>query len=143
MGAQPSQVWLLAEAVLAAHLAVIGFNLFGLVAVPLGAWRGWRWVHAAVWRVVHVASWAAVAVQALLGRVCFLTDWEYALSGDSSRTPLVMRWVNGLIYWSIPLWVFTLVYVAAFAYVLALLWLVPVRWAPAAAQRGKRRKVTE
>ena len=117
---------MLAGSILAVHLAIILFNLFGLVAVPLGAWRGWRWVHRPVWRMLHLASLAVVALQALLGRACFLTLWQAAAEGGS-REPLVMRWVNALIYWPLPLWVFTLAYVAILLYALALLWLVPLR----------------
>ncbi len=141
MSTQPAGHWLLAEGVLAAHLAVIAFNLLGLILIPVGAWRGWRFVHRAAWRLLHAASWAVVALQALLGRACLLTDWEDALSGEGARQPLVMRVVNGLIFWPMPLWAFTLAYVAVFAYVLWLLVLVPIAWPPA--HRGKRRKVTE
>ena len=116
---------LLAGIVLAAHLAVIGFNLFGLVAIPLGAWRGWRFVRVRWWRLLHLGSLAAVALQALLGRACFLTIWQDDLAGDAAGVPLVMRIVNGLIYWPLPIWAFTAAYVAVFAYVLALWW-----WAP-------------
>lgn len=120
----------LAQAVLAAHVVVIAFNLFGLVAVPLGAWRGWDFVRARGWRLMHLASMAAVAVQAAAGRACVLTDWQDALSGGGRADPLIMRVVNGLIYWPLPLWAFTTAYLAAFAYVLAL-W----RWVP---PRGRR-----
>ena len=87
-----------AELVLAVHLAIIGFNLFGLFAVPLGAWRGWSFVREPVWRLVHAASLAVVAVQAALGQLCFLTEWQYALNGLRGGEPLVMRWVNGLVF---------------------------------------------
>ena len=115
----------LAALVLAAHLAVIAFNLFGLVAIPLGAARGWAFVRVRWWRALHLASMAMVAVQALAGRACFLTVWQDDLSGASGRAPLIMRVVNGLIYWPLPMWVFTAAYVAVLAYVLALWRLVP------------------
>lgn len=118
----------LAEAVLAAHLAIILFNLFGLVAVPLGAARGWRFVHIAWWRLLHVALLAAVAGQALWGRACILTLWQDALAGaGAARAPLIAGWIDRLIYWPLPLWVFAVLYVAVFGYALALLWLVPPR----------------
>ncbi len=114
------------EVILAAHVAIIGFNLFGLVAIPLGAWRRWPFVHGRVWRLVHLASLGVVALQALLGRACFLTDWEADVVGDPSHAPLIMRWVNALIFWPLPMWAFTAAYIALFVYVLALLWLVPL-----------------
>lgn len=117
-----------AALILAIHLIIIGFNLFGLVAIPLGAWRGWRFVHGPRWRLLHIASLGVTALQALLGRICFLTLWQGVASEErGAATPLIMHWVNSLIYWPLPLWVFTLIYVLAFAYVLALLWLVPLR----------------
>ena len=115
----------LGQLVLAIHLGVIAFNVFGLVAIPLGAARGWRWVRIRWWRVLHLASLAAVAAQATLGRACFLTDWQDGLTGGGVEDPLIMRFVNGLIYWPLPMWVFTAAYVAVFAYVVALWWIVP------------------
>ncbi|HEX2558449.1 DUF2784 domain-containing protein [Phenylobacterium sp.] len=117
-----------AQLVLAVHLLVIAFNLFGLIATPLGAWRGWSFVRIGWWRALHLVSMAAVAVQALLGRACFLTDWQAALEGRSGGAePLIVRWVNQAVYWPIPLWVFTAGYVTLLAYALALWRLVPPR----------------
>jgi hypothetical protein len=121
-----ANTWL-AGLILAVHFAVIAFNLFGLVAIPLGAWRGWLWVRAPLWRWLHLGSLVVVALQALAGRACFLTIWQDALGGRSESEPLIMRFVNGLIFWPLPAWVFTAAYVALFAYTLALLFLVPPR----------------
>ncbi|MFC3068384.1 DUF2784 family protein [Phenylobacterium soli] len=109
---------LLGRAVLALHLLVIAFNVFGLVATPLGAWRGWVWVRVRWWRALHLVSLAAVAVQAVLGRACVLTLWQDALTGGGRADPLIMRTVNSLIYWPLPIWVFTGLYLAVFAYAL-------------------------
>ena len=120
-----------ADAVLASHLAVILFNLFGLVAVPLGAVRGWRFVRVAWWRVLHIVLLAAVAGQALLGRACVLTLWQASLTGEAAvPTPLIARWVGRLIYWPLPVWVFAILYAVVFGYAVALLWLVPPRQSP-------------
>jgi hypothetical protein len=116
---------ILAIVILAVHVAVIAFNLFGLVAIPLGGWRGWRFVRVTWWRALHLAALAAVALQALFGRACFLTFWQDALAGGATPTPLIVRWVNRLIYWPLPLWFFAALYVAVFGYTLALWFLVP------------------
>ena len=115
----------MAELVLALHLAVIAFNVFGLVAIPLGAWAGWSFVRVRWWRLLHIASLAVVAVQAALGRACFLTIWQDGLEQARTETPLLMRWVNSVVYWPMPMWVFTVAYGLVFAYVLAL-----YRWVP-------------
>jgi hypothetical protein len=117
----------MSSAVLALHLAVIAFNVVGLVAIPIGAALGWRWVRVRWWRAPHLASWAVVAVQAVLGRACFLTIWQDQLTGDAPAPPLIERWVERAIYWPLPIWVFGAVYVALFATVIALWWIVPPR----------------
>jgi hypothetical protein len=117
----------LAQAVLAVHLAVIAFNVVGLIAIPLGAALGWRWVRVRWWRLVHLASWAVVAVQAALGRACFLTLWQDELTGAAAQPPLIERWVERAIYWPLPIWAFAAIYLALFALVVAMWWFVPVR----------------
>jgi hypothetical protein len=126
--AGPSSVG--AGVVLAAHLAVIAFNIFGLVVIPIGAWRGWRFVREPGWRLVHLASLGVVAAQAMAGRACFLTTWEDQLGGKATGAPLIMRWVNSVIFWPLPFWAFEAFYVALFAYVVALFWIAPVRGWP-------------
>jgi hypothetical protein len=117
----------LAQIVLTAHLAVIAFNALGLIAIPVGAARGWRWVRIRWWRRLHIASWAVVALQAALGRACFLTLWQDRLTGASARPPLIERWVERVIYWPLPIWVFAATYLVLFAAVVGLWWTVPPR----------------
>ncbi|HKR88148.1 MAG TPA: DUF2784 domain-containing protein [Phenylobacterium sp.] len=114
------------QSVLALHLAVIAFNLAGLVVIPLGAKLGWSLVRIRWLRLAHLASLAIVALQAVLGRACFLTIWQADLTGGREE-PLIMRWVNGVIYWPLPIWAFTALYLAVFAYVVALWWIVSPR----------------
>jgi hypothetical protein len=127
----PDRYLLIADAILFLHLAIIAFNLFGLIAIPLGGWLGWGFVRVLWWRALHVGILAVVALQAALGRLCFLTDWQTALldaaGTATAREPLIAGFVNRLIYWPLPLWVFTVIYVAVCLYVLLLWWLVPPR----------------
>ena len=117
-----------AIAILVLHFAIIAFNVAGCVLIPLGAWRGWRWVRELWWRLAHLLSLAVVAVQAVLGRACFLTIWQGDLAGSAHVQPLIEGWVDRLIYWPLPVWVFALAYVVVFAYVIALwIWVRPRR----------------
>ena len=120
---------ILASTVLAIHLGVILFNVFGLVAIPLGAWRGWRFVRVFWWSALHLAVLAVVALQALLDRACFLTLWQYALrqsAGEAaSPAPLIESWANRLIFWPLPLWFFAALYGGVWIYTLLLWRLVP------------------
>lgn len=113
--------------VLLLHLGVIAFNVAGCIAVPAGAWRRWRWVREFWWRLAHLLSLGVVAGQALAGRACFLTIFQDDLAGVANTQPLIAGWINRLIYWPLPLWVFAVAYVAVFVYVIALWLLVPPR----------------
>ncbi|MGH6974315.1 MAG: DUF2784 family protein [Stellaceae bacterium] len=127
----PNILATLAVAVLAVHVAAIAFNVFGLVAIPLGAWRGWAFVRGFWWRAVHLALLFVVALQALFGRACFLTLWQAALEQNAgqaaSREPLIARWVDSVIFWNLPIGFFAALYVAVLITALAL-W----RWVPPA-----------
>lgn len=114
----------LGQVVLAVHLLIIAFNVAGLVAIPLGARLGWRFVRWRCLRLLHLGSLAVVALQAVLGRACFLTDWQAALTGEGAHDPMIMRWINNVVFWPLPMWVFTALYVAVFAYVVGLWWWV-------------------
>jgi hypothetical protein len=120
---------LLADIGLAAHVAVIAFNVFGLVAIPVGAWRGWAFVRVFWWRALHLGILIIVAVQAVVGRACFLTLWWSELlarAGEiASSQPLIARLVTRAIYWPLPLWVFAALYVAVLGYTVFLWWRVP------------------
>jgi len=120
-----------AAAVLYTHFAVVLFNVFWLVAVPLGAWRGWRFVRSLGWRTAHLVSLAVVALQALAGSLCFLTIWQNdlvsAAGGPSAAPSLLERLVTRAIFWPLPLWAFVVLYVGALAYAAALWWLAPPR----------------
>jgi hypothetical protein len=123
---------------LAIHLLVIGFNLFGLVAIPVGGWLGWRLVRRFWWRALHLASLGVVAVQALAGRACFLTIMQSTLTGDR-EAPMIMSFVNRLLYWPLPVWVFAALYLGIFLYALALWrWVPPSRSITAPALTGGR-----
>src|SRR5262249_22958865 len=112
------------------------FNVFGLVAIPAGKWLGWGFVRGFWWRFAHVLTLAVVALQAVLGRACFLTIWENALRANADAAeppPMIAAWVNSVLYWDLPLWVFAAGYVAVLLYVL-LLW----RWVPPEIRRTGR-----
>lgn len=116
----------LAETVLAVHVLVILFNVAGLVLIPLGAWLGWRVVRIAWLRLLHLALLAVVAAQAVAGRACILTIWQQNLLGRyQPPQPLIMHWVDRLIYWNLPMVFFQILYCAVFLYVAGLTVLVP------------------
>lgn len=124
----PAMLHLAALAVLYFHFTVVVFNVFWLVAVPLGAWLGWEFVRSFGWRIVHLATMVIVAGQAAAGRLCFLTIFQNDLqsaSGGATPPSLLTRLVFNAIYWPLPDWVFAPLYVLALAFTAFLWFAVP------------------
>jgi hypothetical protein len=131
---------LLADITLAAHVLVILFNVAGLIVIPLGAGLGWRVVRVAWLRLLHLAILAAVAAQAIAGRACILTIWQQKLTGShQAPQPLIMHWVDRLIYWNLPMAFFQVLYCAVFLYVIALTIFVPFRGSSRSSSHPARR----
>ena len=112
-----------ADAMLFTHALFVGFVVFGLSLIFIGKWRGWRWVHRFWFRVTHLVAIAVVVLQSWLGMICPLTVWEMelrALAGDQVYTgSFIAHWLEYLLYYRAPNWVFVLVYTAFAALVVA------------------------
>lgn len=105
---------LAADAVLVLHAGVVVFVVGGLVFVVAGNLRGWHWVNRRSFRLAHLAAIAMVVVQASLGRLCPLTtleSWLRVQAGTPSYSKsFIEHWVQRLLYYDAPFWVFTLAY---------------------------------
>jgi hypothetical protein len=126
----PVQAHIFADLVLAVHAAVVVFNVFWLLAIPLGGLLGWRFVRAYWWRMAHLCSLAIVAIQPLLGRYCFLTLWqeEFAsAAGPMGEPNLIERVLTAIVFWPLPPSIFVYLYVAAVVWTALMWWLVPPR----------------
>jgi hypothetical protein len=121
----------LADAILALHLAIVAFNLVMPPAILIGAWRGWRWVRVRWLRLLHLGSMAVVAFQAALGDLCFLTVWEAELrrhaGASASSESFIETLLADVLYVDVPLAVLIPIYLGWAALALALWWLVPAR----------------
>jgi hypothetical protein len=105
---------LLADIVLAAHFAVVAFVVGGLLAVVAGNLAGWRWVNALGFRLAHLAAIAFVVAESWLGIVCPLTSLEAWLRGNARQGAysggFIEHWLQRLLYYDAPGWVFTVAY---------------------------------
>lgn len=107
---------LLADAVLGVHVGFVAFVVIGLLAILAGGIRGWAWVRRPAFRIAHLAAIALVALQAWVGRICPLTILENELrrrAGESVYSgTFVGHWMEALLYYDAPMWVFTTIYTA-------------------------------
>lgn len=113
-------LWL-ADVVLVVHFSFVLFVIGGLALIWLGAAAGWHWVRNFWFRAAHLGAIAFVAGEALLGIWCPLTVWEARLRGDSAQKSFMADWVHRLLYYDLPEWMFTVVYVL-FGLVVAATW---------------------
>lgn len=124
---------LLADALVVIHLLYILFVVGGEAAIIAGGIRGWNWVRNLPFRVVHLGAIVLVAVQALLGWICPLTEWEYLLrlaAGQQGERDIsfVGRLFRLFVFYDLPTRFFTVLHVSIALVVLLTLVLVPPRW---------------
>jgi polyferredoxin len=116
-----------ADALLVLHFAIVVFIIGGLALTWTGAALGWAWIRNPWFRYLHLGAIAFVAAEALLGIACPLTVWEDMLRGNMRAESFIGRWVQRLLYYRAPEWVFTSLYLAWAAATLVTLRLVPPR----------------
>ena len=122
----------LADAVLCSHVALMLFVVLGLPLIVTGNLLRWRWVNSPWLRCAHLAAILVVAVEAWLGVACPLTTLEMWLRRRADETTyggsFVEHWLQALLFWQAPAWVFTAAYSLFGLAVLAAWWRWPVRW---------------
>lgn len=110
---------MLADLVVAVHLLIVLFILLGVPLIYAGAALHWTWVRNRPWRLLHLGAILFVAMESLLGITCPLTLWEDSLRGQSTAAGFIERWIDRIIFYDAPAWVFTTAYIAFAALVLA------------------------
>jgi polyferredoxin len=121
--ALPYQV--LADGVLSLHAAIVVFVVGGLVFIIVGNVRAWPGANALWFRAAHLASISIVVAEAWAGAACPLTTFEMWLRGKAGTTTyggsFIEYWLQRILYYDAPAWVFALVY-SAFALIVAATW---------------------
>jgi polyferredoxin len=120
---------LLADLVLTLHVAVVLFVVGGLVLIVAGNLHGWAWVNGRAFRAAHLASIGVVVAEAWLGIACPLTTWEMALRAKAGAATydrsFIEYWLQRLLYYEAPDWVFVVGYTLFGLAVAAAWWKFP------------------
>jgi hypothetical protein len=103
-----------ADLVLITHVSFVAFVIVGLLLVLVGGFRGWRWIRNPWFRAVHLAAIGFVVIQAWFGVICPLTTLEMHLrdrAGEATYSgSFIAHWLQRLLYYEAPAWVFVCVY---------------------------------
>jgi hypothetical protein len=120
---------LAADIVLALHVLFVAFVVVGLALVLVGKWLSWEWVTHFRFRLLHLAAVAIVVLQSWLGAACPLTLGEMQLrelgGKEAYGGSFVQYWLQAILYYEAPEWVFVLVYTVFGAVVVASWAIVP------------------
>ena len=123
---------LLADAVVAIHLALVGFIVIGMAAIVLGIVCKRRWAWNFYFRAIHLAMIAVVVEKSILGVGCPLTDWEDQLRARAGETvaqgTFIGRILHGLLFWNVPQSTLNVVYYVFGLAVLLTFVFAPPRW---------------
>ena len=107
---------LAADIILFAHVLFVVFVVFGLAVVFVGKIRSWSWVRNPWFRLVHLIAIGIVVIQSWLRVVCPLTNWEMALREKAGAVvyagTFVSHWLEAVLYYRAPEWVFAVGYTA-------------------------------
>lgn len=132
---------LIADLVVALHVAYVAFVIVGQLAILAGMVLGWKWIRNFWFRIAHVTAIAIVAFEAICGIECPLTVWERglrALAGQPvSDATFVGRLLHSMLFYQAPSEVFTASYVGFALLVIGTFVLAPPRWPGKATPSGE------
>ncbi len=124
------RIW--ADLIVVFHAAYASFVVGAMVAILIGIAFRWHWVRNFWFRFVHLIMIGIVVGESLCGVSCPLTTWENELrekAGDGAYpASFIGYWVHRFLFYDVPATVWTWVYCAFGAAVLATIFLAPPRW---------------
>jgi hypothetical protein len=122
---------LIADALLLVHVLFVAFVVLSLIFIFVGKFLSWPWVRNPWFRVTHLLGIGVVVLQAWFGVICPLTIWEMNLRSKAGETifegSFIMHWLNELLYYEAPSWIFVACYTLFGGLVLASWFLVRPR----------------
>jgi hypothetical protein len=131
---------LVADAILVTHALFIAFVVLSLILIFVGKFLSWQWVRNPWFRIIHLLGVGIVVLQSWFGIICPLTIWEMGLRSKAGETIyqglFIKHWLNELLYYQAPPWVFVVCYTVFGGLVLSSWFLVRPRAFSGGFQRG-------
>lgn len=118
---------LLADTILVIHLFYVLFVVGSLPLIWIGALLKWSFIGNPWFRYLHLAAIMFVVAESLLGVACPLTVLENELRAIETESSFIQSWVHRILFYRLPEFAFTLMYIASAALVAITFKWVPVR----------------
>jgi hypothetical protein len=124
---------LLADLIVIFHFLYVIFAVGGQLVVMVGWFCKWLFIRQPTFRIFHLVAVGFVALEAAIGMICPLTEWEYnlrQLAGQSVDRDLsfITRLVRTIIFYDFPPWIFTCMHISFGLLVILTFVLVPPRF---------------
>ncbi len=119
---------LLADVILIIHFMFVLFVVGSLPLIWIGAWMGLDFVRNFRFRLGHLAAILFVVGESLIGMACPLTVLEDSLRRVEADGNFIQRWLHRILFYDVPDWILTAVYVLFALLVAATFRLLPPRY---------------
>ena len=121
-----------ANCILILHALFVAIVVLSVPLIIAGGIGGWQWVRNPWFRYMHLSMIAFVACESLGGMTCPLTAMEsrlrmHAAGQGYNSEGFIATWLDHLLFYNFPSWVFTMLYVSFALLVASLFYFVPVR----------------
>jgi hypothetical protein len=131
----------LADAVVAVHVAYMGFIVIGQLLILVGALCRWKWVRNFWFRLAHLVAIGIVVYEAFQDITCPLTKLEGTLrswAGEQvSAESFVARFMHFFIVHDWPQWTFDVIHISFGCLILLTFVLARPRWPWVSRQRAE------
>jgi hypothetical protein len=118
---------MLADIVLVIHFLFVLFVVGSLPVIWIGEWMRLGFARNLRFRLAHIAAILFVVVESVVGMVCPLTLLEDRLRGGEIGGNFIQRWLHRILFYDVPEWILTTVYVLFAVLVIITFRLVPPR----------------
>ncbi|WP_025041786.1 DUF2784 domain-containing protein [Nitrosospira briensis] len=118
---------MLADIVLIVHFLFVLFVVGSLPLIWIGQWMRLDFVRNLRFRLAHMAAILFVVVEAFVGMVCPLTLLEDRLRGAESGGNFIQRWLHRILFYDVPEWMLTMIYILFAILVIITFKLLPPR----------------
>jgi hypothetical protein len=123
---------IVADLIVAIHIAYVVYVVGGLVAILIGALRGRKWIRNPWFRVTHLLAILIVVMEIFLKLNCPLTTWENSARAAANQavdgSAFMDRLLTFILIGSAPRWLINGLYFVFAVAIAATFFLAPPRW---------------